>query len=157
MFPVETTILRQRTWPAFLVMAIGIGIFFIPQKQNDRLPFYIAAGFLALSIGLYFFISRSQLIVDDEGITKKNVFKTKQVTWASVSKTYLKREQHGKSSSLYWVFEDQHAKKNKIQVDLLSRKSLRVIAEAVTMKCKDAHIEKRIYNMAEGEFPWYVW
>lgn len=157
MFPIETTILRQRTWPAFLMMALGIGIFFIPGKQNQNVPIYVGLGIVALSIGLYFLISKSQIIVDDFGITKKTAFKTKEISWTTIFKTYLKSEHHGKSKSLYWYFEDGQGKKSKFQVDLFSRKSLRVIAEAVTMKCKAADIEQRIYDMAEGQFPWYIW
>ena len=118
---------------------------------------YVGIGIIALSIGLYFLISKSQVIVGDFGITRKTVFKNKEISWDSISKTYLKSEHHGKSRSLYWYFEDNTGKKSKIQVDLLSRKSLRVIAEALTMKCKTADIEQRIYDMAEGQFPWYIW
>ena len=157
MFPIETTVLRQRTWPAFLMMAIGIGILFIPGNQKQNVPMYIGIGIVALSIGLYLLISKSQVIVDDFGITKKTAFKTKEISWDSIYKSYLKSEHHGKSRSLYWYFEDQFEKKSKIQVDLLSRKSLRVMAEAITMKCKTADIDQKIYNMAEGQFPWYIW
>src|SRR5581483_9487621 len=100
MFPIETTILRQRTWPAFLIMAIGIGIFFIPGNQNQNVPIYVGIGIVALSIGLYFLISKSQVIVDDFGITKKTAFKSKEISWHSIYKTYLKSEHHGKSRSL---------------------------------------------------------
>ena len=157
MFPIETTVLRQRTWPALLIMAMGIGIFFIPGNQKQDVPMYIGIGIIALSVGLFFLISKSQIIVDDTGITKKTVFKTKEMPWGSISKTYLKSEHHGKSRSLHWYFEDHHGKKTKFQIDLLSRKNLRIIAEAITMKCKTANIEKRIYDMAEGQFPWYIW
>ena len=157
MFPIETTVLRQRTWPAFMMMAIGIGILFIPGNQKQNVPMYIGIGIVALSIGLYLLISKSQVIVDDFGITKKTAFKTKEISWDSIYKSYLKSEHHGKSRSLYWYFEDQFGKKSKIQVDLLSRKSLRVMAQAITMKCKTADIDQKIYNMAEGQFPWYIW
>lgn len=157
MFPIETTILRQRTWPALLIMTIGAAIFFIPGNQKQNIPMYVGIGIIALSVGLYFLISKSQVIVDNSGITRKTAFKSKEIPWNSISKTYLKSEHHGKSRSLYWYFEDQQGKKSKFQVDLLSRKSLRVIAEAITMKCKTADIEQRIYNMAEGQFPWYIW
>ena len=157
MFPIETTVLRQRTWPAFMMMAIGIGILFIPGNQKQNVPMYIGIGIVSLSIGLYLLISKSQVIVDDFGITKKTAFKTKEISWDSIYKSYLKSEHHGKSRSLYWYFEDQFGKKSKIQVDLLSRKSLRVMAEAITMKCKTADIDQKIYNMAEGQFPWYIW
>src|SRR5690242_12416045 len=113
MFPIETTVLRQKTWPAFLILAIGLGILFIPSKHNDNIPIYVGLGVIALSFGLYILISKSLFIVDDEGITKKNVFKTKQVSWETISKTYLKYEHHGKSRHLYWVFEDQYSKKSK--------------------------------------------
>jgi hypothetical protein len=157
MFPIETTILRQRTWPAFLIMALGIGIFFIPGNQKQNIPLYVGLGFFALAIALYFFMSKTQVIVDNSGITHKTIFKTKEITWDSISKTYLKSEQHGKSRSLYWYFENPLGRKTKFSTDLLSRKSLRVIAEALTMKCKTADIDQKIYNMAEGQFPWYIW
>jgi hypothetical protein len=157
MFPIETTIIKQRRWPAFLILAVGIGILFIPGNQKQNIPLYVGLGFAALSIVVYALISKTQIIVDDSGITKTTIFKTKEIPWNSVFKTYLKAEHHGKSRSLYWYFEDAHGKKSKIQIDLLSRKNLRVIAEAITMKCKTADIEKRIYDMAEGQFPWYMW
>ena len=157
MFPIETTILRQRPWPAFLIMAIGIGIFFIPGNQKQDVPLYVGLGIIALSIGLYLLISKTQVIIDDSGITHKTVFKTREIPWNSILKTYLKSEHHGKSRSLYSYFENPEGKKSKFTIDLLSRKSIRAIAEAVTMKCKTADIEKRIYDMAEGQFPWYIW
>jgi hypothetical protein len=157
MFPIETTIIKQRRWPAFLILAVGIGIFLIPGNQKQNIPVYVGLGFTVLSIVVYTLISKTQIIVDDSGITKTTVFKTKEIAWDSISKTYLKSEHHGKSSSLYWYFENKDGNKSKLQVDLLSRKSLRVIAEAITVKCKNADIEKRIYDMAEGQFPWYIW
>jgi len=157
MFPIETTIIKQRRWPAFLILAVGIGIFLIPGNQKQNIPVYVGLGFTVLSIVVYALISKTQIIVDDSGIIKNTVFKRKEIPWDSISKTYLKSEHHGKSSSLNWYFENKDGIKSKFQVDLLSRKSLRVIAEGITMKCKNADIEKRIYDMAEGQFPWYIW
>jgi hypothetical protein len=157
MFPIETTTIQQRTWPAFLLMGVGVVIFLIPGNQHTQVPVYIGIGVVALSMVVYVVISRSRIVIDDVGISKTTVFKTLQVSWSSVSKTYLRYQHHGKSRSLYWVFEDRYGKKSKFHVHLLSRKSLRMIAEAVTTKCKTADVEKRIYNIAEGEFPWYIW
>lgn len=157
MFPIETTILRQRTWPAFLVLAMGLIIFVIPKDQKQNVPLYIGIGIVSFAALLYFLLSKTQVIVDDEGITHKTIIKTRQVAWNSVTKTYLKSEHHGKSRTLYLYFENSIGKKTKISTNLLSRKSLRTIAEAITMKCKTADIEQRIYDMAEGQFPWYIW
>ena len=157
MFPIETTTLRKRPWPAFVILAIGIGIFLIPGNQKQNVPVYIGVSFIALSILVFILISKSQITVDDTGIIHKNLFRTREIPWASISKTFLKSEHHGKSRRLYWYFEDLHGRKSKFQVDLLSRKNLRVLAEAITMKCPSSDIEKRIYDMAEGQFPWWIW
>ena len=157
MFPIETTVLRSRPWPAFLIMAIGIGIFFIPGTQKQNVPAYMGVGLFVLAVVVFVLILKSQVIVDDAGVSHKTAFKTREIPWANISRTYLKSEHHGKSRSLYWYFEDLQGRKSKFRVDLLSRKSLRVLAEAITMKCKSADIEKRIYDMAEGQFPWYIW
>src|SRR5690348_10231691 len=99
MLPIETTILRQRAWPAFLIMAMGIGILFIPGNQKQNVPMYVGIGIIALSIGIYFLISKTQIIIDDFGVTRKTAFKTKEISWDSISKTCLKSEHHGKSRS----------------------------------------------------------
>ena len=157
MFPIETTVLRPRTWPAFLIMAIGIGIFFIRGTQKQNVPAYVGIGLFVLAVVVYVLISKSQVIVDDAGIYHKTAFKTKEILWTAIARTYLKSEHHGKSRSLYWYFDDLQGRKSRFRVDLLSRKNLRVLAEAITMKCKSCDIEKRIYDMAEGQFPWYIW
>lgn len=156
MFPLETTVLRQRTWPAFLIMALGIGIFFIPGQQKQNVPLYVGTGILVFSVVLYLLISKTRIIIDDSGISYKSIFTTKAVFWNSISKTYIKSQQHGKSRSNYWFFENPDGRKVKFSIDLLSRKSLRSIAEAITMRCKNSEIEKKIYDMAEGQFPWYI-
>lgn len=156
MFPIETTILRQRTWPAFLIMAVAVGIGVIGINKNETTPLWIAIGVFVFSAVLYLLIRQTQITVDNFGITYKSLLSSKEVLWDRINKTYLKSEHHGKSSSKYWYFETSDGKKVKFSVDLLSRKSLRTIAEAITMKCKSADIEKRIYDMAEGQFPWYM-
>jgi hypothetical protein len=150
-------VLRPRLWPAFLIMAMGIGILFIPGTQKQNVPVYIGIGLLVLAIVVYLLISKSEVIVDDAGIRHKTAFKTKEILWASIVRTYLKFEHHDKSRSIYWYFEDLQGSKSRFRVDLHSRKNLRVLAEAITIKCKSCDIEKRIYDMAEGQFPWYIW
>ena len=157
MFPLETTILRPRRWPAILMAAIAIAILFIPQKNNEHIAIYMAIGVFVFSVLFWIFLSKSTIVVDDSGLTYKTAFVKREVFWKGVSKTYLKYHRHGKSGSYYWNFEGPAGRKVKFSIKLYSRKDLRIIAEAVTMKCKDADIEQRIYNMAEGHFPWYIW
>jgi hypothetical protein len=157
MFPIETTILRPRPWPAFLIAIIGIGLLFMPQKNGDQIPFYMGIGIVVLAVVMGLLLSKAGIIIDDSGLTYKTVFVTKEILWDSITKTFLKYRSHGKSGSYYWYFENTQGRTVKFSTGLYSRKSLRTIAEAITARCKTADIEKRIYNMAEGEFPWYIW
>jgi hypothetical protein len=160
MFPIETTTLRARPWPAYLLMAISGLVFiprffFLPEKTGGVM--YIGIGLFIFSIIVWFLLSKSRIIIDDAGLNYKTVFTTKEVLWNSVSKTYLKYRQHGRSGSYYWYFENPYGRKIKFPIRLYSRKNLRTIAEALTTKCQNADIERRIYDMAEGQFPWYIW
>lgn len=157
MFPIETTTLHPRKWPAALIAAIAIAVLFIPQKNNEQAALYIAIGVFIFSILFWFFLSNAKIVIDDSGLVYKTAFATREVFWNSVSKTYIKYRHHGKSGSYYWYFENSNGRKVRFSIKLYSRKDLRAIAEAVTVKCKEAEIEKRIYDMAEGQFPWYIW
>ena len=153
----EPIILHPRKWPAAipLVLALVFFIFISPQKNDFTVPI-VCAFLLLVSIFMFLFLSKAQISLDDEGLTYKTIFSTRKVSWSTVSKTYIRYRHHGKSGSYYWYFEGADKKKIKFSVRLYSRKSLRTIAEAVTAKCKDAQIDDRIHNMAEGVFPWYI-
>jgi hypothetical protein len=88
--------------------------FFIPGNQKQDVPMYVGIGIIILSIGLYLMISKTHIIVGDSGITHKTIFKTREIAWNSIFRTYLKSEHHGKSRSLYWYFENALGKKTKI-------------------------------------------
>lgn len=157
MFPIETITLHPRRWPAYLMAVLALILLFIPQKNNAHAALYVAIGILVFAIVFWLFLLNARIVIDDSRLTYKTIFVTREVFWDSVSKTYIKYRHHGKSGSYYWYFENLNGRKVKFSIKLYSRKSLRSIAEAVTMKCKSADIEKRIYDMAEGQFPWYIW
>lgn len=159
MFPIESTTFRPRPWPPFLMLAAGVAVLLIPQNNGHNITaIYIGIGILVFSIVLWLLLSKAGIAINDSGLTCKTVFtSSREVLWNSVSKTYIKYHRHGKTGSYYWYFENPDGRKLKFSMKLYPRKSLRAIAEAVTMKCRNAEIEKRIYDMAEGQFPWYIW
>jgi hypothetical protein len=158
MLPIETTTLRPRLWPFFLIIAAGILLFFFSsQKNNSQHLIWFEIGFIVFVLVLWFLLSRANIVVDDSGLVHKNIFTTKEIAWDGVVKSYIKYRHYGKSGSYYWHFENSNGEKARFSIKLYSRSSLRVIAEAVIMKCKNADIEQRILNMAEGQFPWYIW
>lgn len=156
MLPIETTELRSRPWPAYLLFVVGVTLFFLPHRNNEYIAQYFGDGFIAFAILMWWLIAKAKFIIDDYGITYKTIFSTKQIFWNTISKTYIKYHQHEKSGSFDWYFENLDGRVEKFSINLLSRKNIRFIAEAVVTKCRNTDIEQRIYNMAEGKFPWYI-
>lgn len=157
MIPIGTTELHVRTWPAFLVLAFAIGFFFIPDKENNHVVQYIALGLAVFAGLLWYFISRTRVIINDSGIIYQTAFSSREILWQNIEKSYIKSRQQGESRSTFWFFEATGGQKLKFSIDLHSRKNLRAIAQALTMQSKQADIEKKIYDIAEGHFPWYMW
>ena len=153
----EAIHLHPRKWPALIPLIAGliIFIFFSPQQHNYTT--IVVSGFLVLvSIIMFILISKVTVVIDDKGIRHKNLFLTKDISWDSFSRTYLKYRSHGQSGSYYWYFETPDAHKKRFSIRLFSRTSLQSIAAAVTAKRKEAISDERIERMAEGKFPWYI-
>lgn len=157
MLPIETTYLKPRSSILIIPGLIAIGIFLVvgTQKNLDPNFQYFLLIPIAIIVLLWLGSRKVQITIDNEGFTHKTIFYTRQFLWKEVVKTYIKYEHHGKSGSHYWFFELPD-RKVKFSTSSYSRKSLKTIAEAVVEKCNHAEIEDRIFKMAEGHFPWYI-
>lgn len=155
--PIEPLILKPRLTMLYIGAGSGLLIFFILRNNMDtgQLDWIILfiAGFCLL---LWFLLRKTELRIDNDGLTHKTFFSTRQARWEEVAKTYIKYEHRGKSGRYYWNFIMTGGKDLKFSSSLYSRQSLRQIAEAVTTKCDKAEIQDRIYQMAQGRFPWYM-
>jgi hypothetical protein len=157
MLPIQTTHLRPRKFIFLIPLAFCIALFIIIGTQKN-LPTEVELIFLIpliILLIIWTIFRRILLTIDNEGLTYKSIFTTKQLTWNDVQKTYIKYKSHGKSGSHYWFFELNNTR-FKFSTGLYSRRSLQQVAEAVVEKCKNTEIEERIYKMAEGKFPWYM-
>ncbi|MFL5742523.1 MAG: hypothetical protein ACJ75B_20030 [Flavisolibacter sp.] len=149
--------LHPRKWPAAipLVLALALVIFFSPQQKDFSIA-YMSGFLILLSLFMYFFLSGSSITMTEAGFVQKNLFRSTEVFWRDVSKTYIKYRHHGKSGSYFWYFEDRNENKKRFSIKLYSRSSLQTFARVVASKCKMAITDERIINMAEGNFPWYI-
>lgn len=157
MLPLETTYLRPRSYILLIPTLIAVGFFLFLGIQenlenNEQYFMLIPIGIMVL---IWLGYRKAQITIDNDGLTHKTIFFTKQFLWSEVIKTYIKYRHHGKSGSHYWFFE-LAGRRVKFSTAFYSRKSLQKIAEAVVEKCKNAAIEERIQKMAEGRFPWYI-
>lgn len=157
MLPIQTTYLRPRGFIFLIPLVFCIALFIIVGTQTN-VPKEVEFIFLIpLVILLIFWIAfrKTQITIDNEGLSYKSIFTSKQFAWGDVNKTYIKYKSHGKSGNHYWFFELINGR-FKFTTGLYSRRSLQQIAQAVMEKCKNAQVEDRILNMAEGKFPWYI-
>jgi hypothetical protein len=157
MLPIQTTHLRPRKFIFLIPLIFCVGLFIIVGAQKSpsievELIFLIPLGILLIIWTAY---RRIILTIDNEGLTYKSIFSTKQFAWNEVQRTYIKYKSHGKSGSHYWFFELVNGR-FKFSTGLYSRRSLQQVAQAVLEKCTTAQVEDRILNMAEGRFPWYM-
>lgn len=155
MHEAATQTLRPKKWPSLIPAVAGILllVFFSNQVGNT---IFIASGFLfVMSLVMYLLLLRVSITLSQQGFIHKTAFRTKQVFWSHVSKTFIRYRHHGQSGSYYWYFEDPNENRMKFSVRLFSRSSLRKMAEWVVSKCYSAINDERIPRMAEGKFPWY--
>jgi hypothetical protein len=157
MLPIETTFLYPRRQILLVAIAILFGIFFLIGSRKSIEPGvqYVVLIGIALIGFLWFGLKKIYILIDNNGLTHKTLFSTKELLWSAVIKTYIKYEHHGKSGSHYWFFEATD-RPFKFSTSLYSRKSLQLIAEAVMEKCTNATIDDKIKKWAEGRFPWYI-
>jgi hypothetical protein len=155
--PVQTTYLRPRSGIILLTLVPILMVMFLSDRANiDSTLKWIYASMLLVPVGMYIFITNTYIELDNEGITHKNPCRTKTILWSKVARSYFKIVSTGKSSKRMWYFEGNNKERLRFTTRLYSRKALRSIAEALVIKCPEARIEQKIINIAEGEFPWYI-
>jgi c-di-AMP phosphodiesterase-like protein len=156
MIPIQTTYLRPRSGIILLTLIPIIILIAVANTTNNDNNLKVASALMLLiPIGLYIFITNSYVEFDNESITSKNPFRTRNILWKDVTRSYMKVIHTGKSSKRMWYFENYN-KRFRFATNLYSRKALRTIAEALVTKCPGAEIDQRIKDIAEGKFPWYI-
>lgn len=149
--------IKPRLWfvliPLFLILvALIIALTKAPLKGAIGILIFCLAFLILLSIAY----NRVEIIIDQSGLTSKTLFKTRHILWKNVFKTYVWFYFDGQSGNFIWHFETATQNKLELAVGMYSRKSLKLIAEAVVTHCPHAQIEPKIKSMASGKFPWYI-
>ena len=90
-------------------------------------------------------------------ITQQLFFgKQKEMKWNEIKSSLLSWEYNGHGANLGWVITAFSGKTMNLQASFYSRKKIQLIAEALVQKSNKAELDKRIINMADGKFPWYI-
>jgi hypothetical protein len=155
----ETTSIRPKKFitliPLLIMATVIVPVVFIgPALKNMQGAQYILLLPILFAVFFWFMLNKVEVLITNDGITYKTLFTSKEVLWNDVVRTYVRYQQQGKSGSHYWFFETGD-RTLKFSSGYFSRKSLRIIAEAVVAKCKHADIQDTIHKWAEGQFPWH--
>jgi hypothetical protein len=157
MLPDDTISLHPRKWPALIPFGIAVLVFgFLHPPVNDRNLTYVCLGLVALSLLLWWILTKSYIKAGQTGLTIGGVFARREMAWSGVSQSYIRYRHHGKSGSYYWYFVDKEGKKIRFSTRIYSRQSLHQLAEMLLMHSPAADIEDRVRRIAEGNFPWYI-
>jgi hypothetical protein len=151
--PEETFYARK--WPSYIPAVMALLFFVFNSNHTDNNIFFFIMLLLVMSVITYFILSRVSITLTPQGFIHKNILRTKEVFWSSVSRTFIRYRHHGKSGSYYWYFEDANENRSRFSVRSFSRPNLQRLATIVLQKCRTAVDDERIPKMAEGKFPWY--
>lgn len=159
MFPIERQEFTVRKWPLYFVAALFVVFIYVIGKtgrQND-ITSLLAAGGVMLFLFVYYMLSKSKLIIDNDGITQQLFLgKQKEILWKELTASSFQWHYHGHGASLQWEFTSITGKKIGFQSSGYSRTILREIAIALMGKRPDIVTDKRILRIAAGDFPWYI-
>jgi hypothetical protein len=159
MLPITTQEIKFRKMPLYVIAAILVlfGYILIDTGKLNDTANLVAGGIVLAILLLFYFSSKLNLVIDNDGITQERFFgKVMELPWTNIKTSSLAWHFHGHGANLLWEFTCYEGKNFSITPTYYSRKDVRLLAEAVVLKCKQAVIDKRIINMANGKFPWYI-
>jgi hypothetical protein len=149
--------IHPRPVPAFIILGAGLILLFVSLIENQqRSAWFAGIGIVAVSFLIWLVFSRTMIILDQDGLKYRNILGSKEVSWNSITNTYIKYHHRGKASRYFWHFDTAGEGHQKFSIRFFSRKDLKLIAENIIDHCRGAVIEDRIHDMAQGRFPWRI-
>ena len=138
----------------FAVLTLLIGT---KTGYKDARLYYFFAGVTAFVVLWLIVLSRLKIYIDSSLIRMETIIRKEEILWKDVKESKLAWQIEGPhAASLNWVFESINGKKIEIRLGFYSRDDLMILSQQVIDKAKHAKISQRIYQMAEGRFPWYL-
>lgn len=144
-------------WTILLLTALPLILAQILSPTDDKrfLPFIILI-IIFCSI-LYATTKKIKIYIDEDKMVISDLLKKKTILWTDISSSDISWSAEGSHSiSLNWIFKKVNNKSVEIRLGYYSRIDMTILANQLIEKAKDASISKKIYNIAEGKFLWYL-
>ena len=160
MIPIQTHLITIRKWPLYIMAAIFFLFVFtvFDKPEQTSIKGYCILGGLILFTLFSYFLSKTRIILDNEGITVSHLFnKSTSIQWNEIKTSGISWQMEGiHTANIYWTILSDHNKKITLQPSFYSRKNLRLIAETLIEKSPGARIDTLTRKVADGRFPWYL-
>ena len=147
MLPIERKELQPKLTPALLPLGLCLIIFFAAYKSGTTFLYFVGGFCAVLSLLLLWFLKKSSIIIDDNGIISKTNLSTREFLWKDITSTYISEHYGGRKKTSYWNFETADSKKLSIPISHHSRSNLKAIANAVSAKCSHAQKDAKVAAM----------
>ena len=157
--PLTREEIKVRKWPfiIFLALYLLFVLYVIDVKSIEDSLKWILAGSLLFITVLFYVVINNKIIIDNKGIVQQILIgKQKDLEWIDIKSTKINWDINIHGGELSWEFIGISGKTIKINPSYYSRRNLKQIAEALLSKCDHADLDIRIFEMAEGKFPWYI-
>lgn len=148
MLYVQTATIQPRKWQALVPLALSIIIFIAAQKSRTVFLYFVGGFTVLISLLLLWFLQKTKIIIDDQGITMHTKISTREFLWKDIISSHVSQHFNGKRRVSYWNFETAENKKLSFATSQYARADLKTIAEAVVAKCKHAQIDGSVVLMA---------
>lgn len=103
-------------------------------------------------------LSKTKIYIDNDVIRMETIVRKQQLSWKEIAASKLSWQPEGAHTlSLNWIFQTFDGRQMEIRLGFYSRKDLTILSQQLIEKTKNAVISDKIYHMAEGRFPWYIW
>jgi hypothetical protein len=148
---VQTEVLKPTkivSWIALAVMLLYTYIIFSKDGTPSQKDLIVLVIGVLITAGL-FFIQRSYIILDNEGITHKQPGKQKFIAYRDIVFADLITHYHGHGYSVMWEIKTSDGKTSSMIP--YGKKNMRKMAEALAMKLPGNALGERVVKLAEGK------
>lgn len=157
--PLTREEIKVRKWPFLILLGFYLVfvVYIIDVTSTEVSLKWILAGSLLFIAVLFYVVINNKIIIDNKGIVQQIFFgKQKDVEWTNIKSSKMNWDFTFHGGELSWELIDMYGNIIRINPSYYSRKNLKLLAGALLRKCAHADLDKRIFEMTEGKFPWYI-
>ena len=120
--------------------------------------YYYFGGVTIFVIVWLVILSKTKIYIDNDLIRMETIVRKQQLFWKDIIASRLSWQPEGAHGvSLSWLLQSLNGIQLEIRLGFYSRTDLTILSQQLIDKAMNAVIADKIYKMAEGDFPWYIW